>query len=207
MLSLFALTPLTRRCNSLRFQRVLKPYAVPQDSARAVLATEIAVADTIGRLMQFWGFKKPMGRLWTILYLSPRPICAAELGQTLKMSAGSVSMSLAELEKWGAVSRTWIPGDRKDYFAAEPSVWKLVQRVVRERELELVKDFGSSLRNAEAAIATARSVANEPESASLAYKEQQLERLAQLSQAGESILTALVAGNAVDPTILIKVPD
>jgi HTH-type transcriptional regulator, glycine betaine synthesis regulator len=172
-----------------------------------VLSTEIAVADTIGRLMQFWGFKKPMGRLWTILYLSPHPVSAAELGHTLKMSAGSVSMSLSELEKWGAVTRTWIPGDRKDYFAAEPSVWKLVQRVVRERELELVKDFGVSLRNAEAAIHAARSVTNEASGATLAYKEQQLERLSKLSQAGESILTALVAGNAVDPTSLIKGPD
>ncbi len=179
----------------------------PGDSNSSVVATEIAVADTIGRLMQFWGFKKPMGRLWAILYLSPEPVSAATLAETLKMSAGSVSMSLAELEKWGAVSRTWIPGDRKDYFVAEPSVWKLVQRVVRERELGLVKDFGENLRQAEAALASAQGQANEGASVALSYKKAQIARLNELSRVGETLLTALVAGNSVDPTLLIKIPE
>ena len=28
------------------------------------------VADAIGALMEFWGFKRVMGRLWTVLYLT-----------------------------------------------------------------------------------------------------------------------------------------
>lgn len=178
----------------------------PADSSDNVGATEIAVADTIGRLMQFWGFKRPMGRLWTILYLSPEPVAATTLADTLKMSAGSVSMSLAELEKWGAVTRTWIPGDRKDYFVAEPSVWKLVQRVVRERELGLVKDFGTSLREAQSALSSAQATADEQARAHLSYKKEQIARLNELSRAGETILTALVSGHAVDPTPLVKPP-
>lgn len=178
----------------------------PRDSSDNVAATEMAVADTIGRLMQFWGFKRPMGRLWTILYLSPVPVTAATLAETLKMSAGSVSMSLSELEKWGAVTRTWVPGDRKDYFVAEPSVWKLVQRVVRERELGLVKDFGASLREAESALSSAEQKASPELEAHLSYKKQQIARLFELSRAGETILTALVSGHAVDPTLLIKSP-
>ena len=35
-----------------------------------------AVADTIGQLVEFWGFKRIMGRLWTVLYLEPEPISA-----------------------------------------------------------------------------------------------------------------------------------
>ena len=35
--------------------------------------TELQVADTIGRLIEFWGFKRAMGRAWTLLYLSPSP--------------------------------------------------------------------------------------------------------------------------------------
>jgi DNA-binding transcriptional regulator GbsR (MarR family) len=188
----------------LMFQRVLKPPMEPHDSNDNVAATEIAVADTIGRLMQFWGFKKPMGRLWTILYLSPEPVSATTLADSLKMSAGSVSMSLAELEKWGAVTRTWIPGDRKDYFLAEPSVWKLVQRVVRERELGLVKDFGASLREAESALTSAQATADKNGAAQLSYKKEQIARLNELSRAGETILKALVSGHAVDPSLLIK---
>lgn len=32
-------------------------------------AAQLRVADAIGVLMEFWGFKRPMGRLWTLLYL------------------------------------------------------------------------------------------------------------------------------------------
>jgi DNA-binding transcriptional regulator GbsR (MarR family) len=28
---------------------------------------ELEVADSVGRLMEFWGFKRPMGRIWTLL--------------------------------------------------------------------------------------------------------------------------------------------
>ena len=39
-----------------------------------IRAAELRVAEVIGGLMEFWGFKAVMGRLWTILYLSPEPL-------------------------------------------------------------------------------------------------------------------------------------
>lgn len=184
---------------------------VPGSGAAAVTlpsaSAERAVADAIGRLMQFWGFKRPMGRLWTILYLSPSPVTAAELSETIQMSAGAVSMALAELEKWGAVTRTWKPGDRRDYFVAESSVWKMVRRVVRERELELVKDFGASLKEADSQLARLESTSSADLTQTLSYKRDRLRRLQQLSRAGESLLSALVAGDAVDPLALLRDPD
>lgn len=165
------------------------------------------MAEAIGRLMQFWGFKRPMGRLWTILYLSPEPVAAADLAETLHMSSGAVSMALSELEKWGAVTRTWIPGDRKDYFVAESSVWKMVRRVVRERELGLVKDFAASLAEAESELGAPSTQDNEDLRRALSYKRDRLRRLQQLSRAGESLLTALVAGDSVDPLALLRDPD
>jgi DNA-binding transcriptional regulator GbsR (MarR family) len=157
--------------------------------------------------MQFWGFKRPMGRLWAVLYLSPAPISAADLAVYLKMSSGAVSMALTDLERWGAVTRTWIPGDRKDYFVAEPSVWKLVQRVVRERELGLVKDFGASLEAAESELSQLQAQTTQDLTPAFGYKLGRLRQLRQLSQAGETILSALVAGGAVDPTLLIRTND
>lgn len=164
------------------------------------LEAELDVADTVGRLMHFWGFKRPMGRLWTILYLSPQPLCAQDLGQMLKMSAGAVSMALAELEKWGCINRSWVPGERRDYFSAEPSVWKMVQRVLRERELSLVREFGVALDEASSAV----SPAGGDLSPELSYKRARLEHLRELAQTGETLLGALVAGGPVDPTLLLK---
>jgi len=165
-----------------------------------VTQAELEVADTIGRLMEFWGFKRPMGRMWTLLYLSPAALGAAELGEQLKMSAGAVSMTLSELLKWGAVKKSWRPGERRDFYEAETSIGKLVQRVLRERELELVRQFGEALSNAEAALPRP----SEPGTAH-DFKRDRVHELQRLSRLGETLLTALVAGKVVDPTPFLKV--
>lgn len=175
------------------------------------LKDELEVADTVGRLMQFWGFKRPMGRIWTLLFLSPRPLSAAEIGTELCMSSGAVSMALSELERWGAVHRAWVPGERREYFTAEPSVWKLVQRVLRERELSLVREFRETLEKALAATAAEKvGDASEIEGerpareATLRYKRARLRHLSELAATGETLLAALVEGSAIDPTVLFQ---
>lgn len=165
-----------------------------------VTQAELEVADTIGRLMEFWGFKRPMGRMWTLLYLSPAPLGAAELGDQLKMSAGAVSMTLNELLKWGAVKKSWRPGERRDFYEAETSIGKLVQRVLRERELELVRQFGEALGNAEAALPRQEAGSAQPD-----FKRDRVHELQRLARLGETLLTALVAGKMVDPTPFLKV--
>ena len=164
-----------------------------------VTQAELEVADTIGRLMEFWGFKRPMGRMWTVLYLSPTPLGAAELGEQLKMSAGAVSMTLNELLKWGAVKKSWRPGERRDFYESETSIGKLVQRVLRERELELVRQFGEALSNADQALP--RAEAGSPPD----FKRERVHELQRLARLGETLLTALVAGKVVDPTPFLKV--
>ena len=164
---------------------------------------ELAVADTVGQLMEFWGFKRPMGRIWALLYLSPQPLGAAEVGEQLRMSSGAVSMALSELLKWAAVKKTWRPGERRDYYEAETSIGKLVQRVLRERELVLVQQFGETLAEAERRL-------SEPGAPSLegaAHKQERLRELQQLAKLGESLLTALVSGRSVDPSPFLRVAE
>ena len=164
-----------------------------------VTQAELEVADTIGRLMEFWGFKRPMGRMWTLLYLSPAPLGAAELGEQLKMSAGAVSMTLNELLKWGAVKKSWRPGERRDFYEAETSIGKLVQRVLRDRELELVRQFGEALSNAD------ETLPRTAEAGGPDFKRDRVHELQRLARLGETLLTALVAGKVVDPTPFLKV--
>jgi DNA-binding transcriptional regulator GbsR (MarR family) len=134
--------------------------------------------------------------MWTLLYLSPGPLGAAEIGSELKMSAGAVSMALGELVKWGAVKKSWRPGERRDFYEAETSVGKLVQRVLRERELTLVREFAEALGRAEAELPSVP--AGEPDA--LAFKRERLSHLRELSQLGEGLLRALVSGQSIDPT-------
>jgi DNA-binding transcriptional regulator GbsR (MarR family) len=164
---------------------------------------ELDVADTVGRLMEFWGFKRPMGRIWALLYLAPEPLGAAEIGDELRMSSGAVSMALSELVKWGAVKKTWRPGERRDYYEAETSIGRLVQRVLRERELVLIQEFAETLEAAEQRL----SAAGSEEEARVVFKRGRLQELRGLAKLGESLLSALVSGRSIDPTPLLKVAE
>ena len=119
------------------------PPASTMQTAMGVTEEERAllheVADAVGALMEFWGFKRVMGRVWTILYLRGEPLAAADLCEQLEISSGAASMTLAELEHWGVVRRTRRPGDRREYFEAETDIWKMISRVLRERELSQVQ--------------------------------------------------------------------
>lgn len=164
---------------------------------------ELEVADTIGQLMEFWGFKRPMGRIWALLYLAPEPLGAAEIGEQLRMSAGAVSMALSELVKWGAVKKTWRPGERRDYFEAETGIGRLVQRVLRERELVLVQRFAETLEAAEVRLPSTPDASD----AATAFKRARLLELRTLAKLGETLLAALVSGKTIDPTPLLKVAE
>jgi DNA-binding transcriptional regulator GbsR (MarR family) len=122
-----------------------------------------------------------------------------ELGQRLQMSAGAVSMALAELLKWGAVKKSWQPGERRDFYEAETSIWKLVRRVIQERELGLVRDVGDSLARAEAALQTTAKLTPD-----LEFKRQRVAQLRELSRVGASLLASLVAGKVVDPATITE---
>ena len=160
---------------------------------------DLEVADSIGRLMQFWGFKRAMGRTWALLFLSPEPARATDLADRLKMSPGAVSMTLAELLKWGAVRKCWRPGERSDFYEAETSVWKMVRRVIRERELVLVREVGDVLERAETALKPKSKGAGGARST---FKRERIGQLRSLAKVGERLLSSLAAGESVDPSPL-----
>lgn len=118
-------------------------------------------ADTMGELIGFWGFKGSMGRIWTLLYLSPEPLPADVIAERTQLSAGAVSMALADLSQWGIVDRVAAPHERKRHYRAETDVWAIVRGIVRDRELRLV---GRAVdRFSEAVALLERSHAEAPE--------------------------------------------
>ena len=163
---------------------------------------ELRVADTVGALMEFWGFKRAMGRVWTLLYLSPDPVAAAEVAERLQMSAGAVSMTLADLVKWGTIRKAWRPGERRDFFEAETSIWKMITRVLREREMGLIRDTAEALAAAESALAAAGRSGDRDLKRRVGFMRERLSRLRLITQVGETLLGAIVAGELIDTTTL-----
>lgn len=126
------------------------PTSAPESAERAIDQAITLAAESIGELMEFWNFKPSMGKVWTVLYLSQAPLSAEELCERTGLSAGSVSMTLNDLQVWGVVRREHAPGERRRLFTAETDIWAMVTRVFRERELRLVR---RAVGNLEAALA------------------------------------------------------
>jgi DNA-binding transcriptional regulator GbsR (MarR family) len=72
-----------------------------------------------GHTTQSFGFGRILGQIYALLYLNPKPMCLDEIADELGVSKASVSTTVRQLERWAAVKRVWVKGDRKDYYEAE----------------------------------------------------------------------------------------
>ena len=160
------------------------------------------VADAVGALMEFWGFKRVMGRVWTTLYLEGEPLPAPQICERLGISAGAASMTLAELEHWGVVRRSRRPGDRREYFEAETDVWKMVSRVLRERELSQIDRALQVFETASAAIAARKYGVVEAFRAR--RRIERIAKLADLAKVGRNLLVAIVQQGKADLSPLMR---
>jgi len=181
------------------------PPESPRHEPRVLSASEIAVSDIIGRLIEFWGFKRNMGRVWTLLYLSPDPLSAEDLRHALALSSGAVSMTLSELSRWGVVRKVWIQGERKDFYAAEVQLWRMISRVFNEREksevVAAIDAFEEALRQLDRMRRTS------PAAEVRARAELQHERISQLlelARLGRRLIDALVSTARVDAEPLVR---
>ena len=152
---------------------------------------ESAVIEALGKLMEFWGFRPALGRIWGLLYLSTEPVPAGAVVERLAMSTGAVSMGLQELQRWGVIRKVLVPGERREHFAAEADVWKLVSRVLREREFREIdtaeRAFGAALvglEGAQDAVIRAR-----------------VEDLVDLAQAGKEMLGLLLSNESLEDAL------
>ena len=151
----------------------------------------LAVADAVGGLMEAWGFRRNMGRMWAVLYLEDHPLTAADLGERLGLSTGAVSMLVNELMQWGIIKKTWVVGERREHFEAETSIWKMVSRVFRERELRWV-------RTAHQAFAAAGQQLEAGDDERHRLIADRVAGLTQLAEVGASLLETMLDGEAID---------
>ncbi len=151
----------------------------------------LKVADAVGALIEGWGFKRNMGRMWAVLYLEDHPLTAADLGERLGLSTGSVSMLLTELMQWGIVKKAWVVGERREHYEPETSIWKMVSRVFRERELNWIKSALDAFEQAANDLGGARD-------ARRTLIADRIAGLVQLSKVGIHLLEAILEGESVD---------
>jgi DNA-binding transcriptional regulator GbsR (MarR family) len=87
-----------------------------------------------GEMGTRWGVNRTVAQIHALLYLSPQPLPADEIAETLSVARSNVSTSLKELQAWGVVHVVHVLGDRRDHFAIRGDTWTMLTTILEERK-------------------------------------------------------------------------
>ena len=87
-----------------------------------------------GEMGTRWGINRTVAQIHALLYLSPKPVNAEEIAETLSVARSNVSTSLKELQGWGIVKLVHVLGDKRDHFESMKDVWEMFRVVLDERK-------------------------------------------------------------------------
>jgi DNA-binding transcriptional regulator GbsR (MarR family) len=154
--------------------------------------------DTCGRIAEFWGFTRTMGRAFGLLYLAPEPLTQVEIQKRLGISAGSASMTLAGLVRWGVVHKVWVKGERRDHYRAETDFWKMIAGVLNERERREIAAALELVSQAEQRARAAKRSAPAALKRQAEFTSQRLATLHEICRMGEVMLDMLLGHLKLD---------
>lgn len=99
-----------------------------------------------GEMGSRWGINRTVGQIYALIYLSPQPLNAEHIADTLGFSRSNVSMGLKELDGWRLIRLQHLPGDRRDHYAAPDDIWEIVRTLVEERRKREIEPTLTMLR-------------------------------------------------------------
>jgi DNA-binding transcriptional regulator GbsR (MarR family) len=147
------------------------------------------LADQIGDFIQYWGFRKVEGRIWTYLFLAETPLNAEQLMDRTGISKAMLSLSLAELLKYDVIRKAFPDKERHQAYLINPNVMEVIGNVLRTRERQLLGKIESSFVLA----AKSSSIENSP-----SINHERLEFLGQMIKAATQLLDSLLSMQALD---------
>lgn len=115
-----------------------------------------------GEMGSRWGINRSVAQIHAILYLSPEPLTAETIAETLDIARSNVSTGLKELQTWGIIRITHRMGDRRDHFETLGDVWEMFRLILIERKRREADQTLTLLRECE------KEAKSEPDPASAA---------------------------------------
>ena len=86
--------------------------------------------ETGGHITQSIGVGRVIGQVFAHIYFCPEPQTLEDLTRELGISKGAASMSVRQLEQWGALRQVWVKGERKDYYEASEDFGRIIRRAL-----------------------------------------------------------------------------
>jgi DNA-binding transcriptional regulator GbsR (MarR family) len=82
-----------------------------------------------------------------LLYLSPKPMDADSIADTLQVARSHVGNSLKELQGWGIVRIVHVIGERREHYESLKDVWEMFQIILDERRKREIDPTMATLRH------------------------------------------------------------
>jgi DNA-binding transcriptional regulator GbsR (MarR family) len=136
-----------------------------------------------GEMGTRWGINRTVAQIHALLFVSPEPLNADDIVETLGVARSNVSTSLKELQSWGIVKMVHILGDKRDHFESMKDVWELFRVVLNERKR---REIDPTMQMLDECIADA-----EKNKATDAYTEQRLRDLREFFETTSTWYTQL----------------
>ena len=114
-----------------------------------------------GEMGTRWGVNRTVAQIHALLYLSPDPLNAEEISETLGVARSNVSTSLKELMSWRLIKVIHVLGDRRDHFESLKDLWEIFNCVVEERKKREIDPTLTILRQCELEAANDKTTPDE----------------------------------------------
>jgi DNA-binding transcriptional regulator GbsR (MarR family) len=137
-----------------------------------------------GEMGTRWGINRTVAQVHALLFLSPRPLNAEAIANTLAVARSNVSTSLRELQGWGIVRVVHILGDRRDHFESLKDVWEIFRTVAEQRKRREIDPILQILRECVRELEKAGSEAE--------YTRERLEEMLQFLTATTGLFEELI---------------
>lgn len=142
----------------------------------------------VGKFIQYWGFKRVHGEIWTYIFLAETPVDASQLVKHLGVSKALVSLAVKDLMKYNVIRVAGSGRGRKILLEANPDPSEVITGILRQRESVLIRETQKSFEALQAL----------PPHERADVKEKRLEELGAMISMAENVLTLLTMGNVVD---------
>lgn len=142
-----------------------------------------------GEMGTRWGINRTVAQIHALLYVSPKPLHAEKIAESLSVARSNVSGSLRELQSWGIVKVTHVLGDRRDHFESMTDVWQMFRIIVEERKR----------REVDPTLQVLRECMNQPETKTDKYTH---DRLAEMLNFFETMMAFYEDARHIPPAAL-----
>jgi DNA-binding transcriptional regulator GbsR (MarR family) len=148
-------------------------------------AALIALARSVGGVIEYWGFKSLHGQVWALIYLSEKPITTAQIIERLQMSKASISLVINDLMRLKLINLAQTHEFGAQSYVACDDIASVVLKVLRERELMLLRDC--------AANCSALAQQSETQMATSNVSKERVAQMSQMIETASQFLQSLVA--------------